>query len=99
MKRLYEIPCMGKALKGNPLKGDAENPLCSIPLAQMARAVGIKGIQGYHCLEYNLVDETVLIRAEVDTEAHIWIKQMLPTLKQVAKDKGWKLDKSKLEKK
>lgn len=99
MKRLYKIPCMGKVLKEKPLTGDPKEPLCSIPLAQMARAAGIKGLSGYECLEYNLIDETVLIRAEVDNEADNWIKQMMPTLKQVAKDKGYKLDKSKLEKK
>lgn len=98
MKRFYVIPCMGKVLSENPLKGDPANPLCSIPLAQMARAAGITGIKGYECLEYDLDNETVLIRAEVDTEAHTWIKQMLPSLKQVAIEKGHKLDKKALVK-
>lgn len=96
MKRLYKIPCMGKVLKEKPLTGDPDNPLCSIPLAQMARAAGVMGIKRYECLEYDLEAETVLIRAEVDTEAHTWITSMLSNLKQVAKDKGWKLDKKSL---
>ncbi len=96
MKRLYKIPCMGKVLKEKPLTGDPDSPLCSIPLIEMSRVAGVNGIRVYECLEYDLVNETVLIRAEVDNEADNWIKGIMKDLKQIAKDKGYKLDKESL---
>ncbi len=97
MKRNYKIPIIGEVLDDKPLTGSQDNPLCSIPLTKMARDAGIKGLTGYECLEYNVDEGWVLIRAEVDTEAHKWLIGMLLTLPQVAKDRGWRLDTKELQ--
>jgi hypothetical protein len=107
MNRTYKLPIMGKALKGKPLKGDENDPICVIPFGdlpdrptypdeetQELREYGFS----YTCLEYNLDEEWCEIELEASEEFHNWLAGILPELNDIKKSKGWKLDKTKMEK-
>ncbi len=97
-KRLYRVPCMGKVLGDTPLKGSVNNPLCPIPLMDLAREQGIEGLRSYESLNYNVDEGWVEIKVEATEEAHNWLAGMLPQLRGIQKEKGWKLDKTRVEK-
>lgn len=95
-KRLYRVPCMGKVLDDTPLKGSVNNPLCPIPLMDLAREQGIEGLGSYESLNYNVDEGWVEIKVEATEEAHNWLASISLSLKQMVRDRGWKLDKEEL---
>lgn len=100
IKRTYRIPIMGGVKKVHPLKGIEGNTLQLIPLDKLPGYDQLVSKDyGYVCLEYNIDEEWCEVELEASEEFHNWLTGMLPQLRNTQKAKGWKLDKSKLEKK
>ncbi|GAJ03147.1 unnamed protein product, partial [marine sediment metagenome] len=52
----------------------------------------------YRCLDYDLENGLVEIELDADEAVHSWLLALVPQLRDIAKTKGWKLDKTELEK-
>lgn len=97
MKRIYRIPIMGGVKDDIPLKGVEGNPLCCVPLDELRDFPKGEGY-GYTCLSYDVDEEWVEIELEAEETVHNWLLALIPQLRDIARDKGWKLDKTELEK-
>ncbi|MBA7565122.1 hypothetical protein ES708_06797 [subsurface metagenome] len=97
MIRRYTIPCMGKVKNDKPLEGTKGSPLCAIPLDELPDYPEGLG-HGYICLDYDLENGLAEIELDADEAVHDWLLALKPQLKNIAKAKGWKLDKTELEK-
>ncbi len=110
MRVRYKLPIMGTALKDEPLQGKKEDPLAVIPIQDLApkRTVIDPDTEQEHevskfdfsfdCLDYNIAEEWCEVEVEAEQGFHDWLAGILPQLNDIKKAKGWKLDKSKLEK-
>lgn len=98
-KRIYRMPIMGGVKKLHPLKGIEGNTLQIIPLDKLPGYDQLvsKNCE-YVCLEYNIDEEWCDIELNADDAFHNWLQQILPSLKGLAKVKGWLVDKSRVEK-
>ncbi len=107
MIRRYKLPIQGIALKREPLTGAEDDPICVIPLGEIdGRPTHFNEIAqeetqegcSYTCLDYNIDEEWCEVELEASEEFHNWLAGMLPRLRGIQKAKGWKLDKTKIEK-
>jgi hypothetical protein len=107
MKKKYKLPIMGKALETMPLKGDDNDPICVIPLNELPDCPIYFNTEvqemlperyRYTCLDYDIDEEWCEVELEASEEFHNWLTDMLPQLRGFQKAKGWKLDKTKMEK-
>lgn len=101
MKRIYRLPIMGKVTSDKPLTGDAKNPLSPIPLEELLDIESLPADEssiGCVCLEYNVDEDWVNVEVEASEIAHERLLNLMPQLKAISKEKGWKLDKTELEK-
>lgn len=88
---------MGGIRDDNPLKGVEGNPLCAIPLNELPNFPEGESYS-YTCPNYDVEEEWVEIELEAEEVVHNWLLALMPQLRDVAKTKGWKLDKTELEK-
>ena len=105
LKRVYRLPIMGKVLNDMPLTGDESSPLQVIPLAELPNVptyydeeLGREVKQGfaYTCLNYNVDEEWCEVELEASQEYHDWLTNLLPQLRDIVKNRKWKLDKTEL---
>jgi hypothetical protein len=95
---IYKLPIMGGIKDDAPLRGVDGNPLIVIPLEELPGFDKLTGGLTYQVLNYDIESEMCDIELDADEEIHNWLIGLIPSLKQLAKDKGWKLDKTELEK-
>lgn len=107
VKHIYKLPIRGTVLKGKPLEGKDDDPIDAIPLGDLPNRPTYfnkeadqqsKEPFSYTCLDYNIDEEWCEVELEASEEFHNWLTSMLPKLRDIQKQKGWKLDKSKMEK-
>lgn len=110
MKKTYKVPIIGTVTKKHPLQGDPQNRLRVLPFEDLIPRIETEhpeegivlvpkwGIS-FVCLNYDIDEEWCEIEVEACEELHNWLTGILPQLNDIKKTKGWKLDKSKLEKK
>jgi len=107
MRKKYKIPIQGTVIKKEPLTGDETDPVCTFPLAELPNLPTYFNEEsrqeqpepfGYTCLDYNIDKEWCEVELEASEEFHNWLAGILPQLKDIQKAKGWKLDKTKMEK-
>ena len=103
----YKLPIQGIVLAREPLTGKGNTPICVIPFGELPDCPTqfneetqeeLKEGFNYTCLNYNIDEEWCEVELEASEEFHNWLVGMLPQLRDIQKEKGWKLDKSKLEK-
>lgn len=108
MKRKYRLPIVGIVLNDKPLTGDATDPIRPIDLSELMpkqKVIDPDGEErevpkyGYSCisLDYNVDEEWVEVEIEADKGFHGWLLGLIPSIKDIANSKGWRLDKTKLE--
>ncbi|MBA7530163.1 hypothetical protein ES705_22366 [subsurface metagenome] len=51
----------------------------------------------FTCLDYNIEEEWCEVELEASEEFHNWLTGILPQLRGIKKEKGWKLDKAKMK--
>jgi len=107
MKLKYKLPIQGTVLSTNPLKGAGNDPIIVIPLGnlpgcpteivQTLEGVDKEVLVGfrYTCLNYDIDEEWCEVELEANEEFHNWLTDILPRLRNIQKEKSWKLDKSK----
>lgn len=104
MKQYYVLPLKGTVLRLVPLEGAAENPLGPPDLAELLSLVGgvssdsTEGDIAMESINYDIENETVEVVIEASPELHEALQRLSPRFKQIAKERGWKLDKSRLPK-
>lgn len=101
MKRVYRVPIMGGVKNDKPLTGVEGNPLCPIPLEELPGYDSLADEdQGIGCvsLDYDVDEEWCEIEVEASETFHNWLLNLIPQLRDIAKQKGWKLDKTELAK-
>ncbi len=102
MKQIYRLPIMGRVLDDTPsLKGDTVDPLCVIPLEKLPGYDALLPEDkecGYVCLTYNVDEGWVEIELEASENYHAWLQSLLPNMKTLVSDKGWRIDKTELKK-
>ncbi|GAI07774.1 unnamed protein product [marine sediment metagenome] len=105
MKRKYKMPIRGKVLAKEPLTGENGDPICVIPFGDLpdlptyfdkASQQQVKESFGYTCLDYNIDEGWCEVELTASEEFHNWLAGILPQLRDIQKEKGWKLDKSKM---
>ena len=97
-KREYRVPIMGKALNDQPLTGAADNPICTIPFNELPGWDLDRMAYAYTCLEYNVDEGWCDIEVTADETTHDWLLSLLPQMPEIQRNKGWRLDKTELEK-
>ncbi|GAI97762.1 unnamed protein product, partial [marine sediment metagenome] len=65
-----------------------------IPITELPNCP--KGAYSCTNLYYNIDEEWCEIELEASEEFHNWLAGILPQLRGIQKEKGWKLDKSKM---
>jgi len=110
MFRKYKLPIQGKVLNDDPLTGDENNPVVVIPLNELMPKitvttpdgsqieVGKFGSYQYTCLEYNVDEEWAMVELEATPEFHDWLLSLLPQMKSIQNQRGWRLNKIEMEK-
>ena len=108
MKKRYKLPISGTVVRENPLEGDKTDPICVIPLGELPTFPTFFELKSqeqipesfsYTCLNYNLDEEWCEVELEASEAFHNWLAGILPQLKDIQKEKGRKLDKTRLESK
>lgn len=108
MKKFYKLPIQGTVLVKEPLTGNKSDPVCVFPLAELPNLPTYFNEErqreeqepfSYICWNYNIDEEWCEVELEASEEFHNWLSGILPQLNDINKEKGWKLDKSKLVKK
>lgn len=92
---------MGSVKNDQPLQGIRGNPLCPIPLDELPGYYNLpEEDQGHSsvCLRYDVDEEWCDLRVEASDAFHAWLLGLMPELKAMSKERGWKLDKTELEK-
>lgn len=92
---------MGGVKDDKPLKGIEGNSLCIIPLDELPGFDSLEDEGGGYSvrnLDYNIDEEWCEIELEASEAVHEWLLNLIPQLRDIAKTKGWKLDKTELEK-
>lgn len=105
MKRRYKLPIKGIVIMREPLTGAEEDPICVVPIIELVpkkeildpitgekRLTGEIGGFSYSCLSYNIDEEWCEVELEASSEFHEWLLSILPQLKDIQKEKGWKLE-------
>ena len=100
MKRIYRLPIMGGVKSKKPLRGVEGNPLANVPIEKLPGFADLPN-RGFNLfnLEYNIDKGWSEVEIEACEVLHDWLTALMPQLKDIAKSKGWKLDKTKLVKK
>lgn len=99
MKRIYRIPIMGEVTNDKPLTGAKVNPLCPIPLEELPDYDSIADEdRGISCvsLDYNVDEGWCEVELDASEAVHNWLLNLMPQLRDIAKQKSWKLDKTEL---
>lgn len=101
MLRKYKLPIYGILLSKKPPKGDSDNPVQPISLNDLPNPPEevLKGEYKDTPFKYNFNEDWCEVEVEASREVHNWLTALLPQLNDIKKAKGWKLDKSRLEKK
>lgn len=101
MKRIYRVPLIGGVKNDNPLTGVADNPLCPIPIEELPgfdnlslEDRGFTTVSLLHDVDGGWCD----LEVEASDAFHEWLLNLMSELKAMSKEKGWKLDKTELEK-
>lgn len=97
MKREYKLPLVGKILNDKPLTGSQTNPVDVVPIDELP---GFKQLEARN-FTYTIIDidvdlENASIELSASEEFHDWLLDLMPKLRNIAKEKGWKLDKTEL---
>jgi len=95
IKRRYKLPIKGTILALKPLTGADDNPIGPTPLEDLPNFLA-EGYSGCLCLDYNIDEEWCEVEVKASEEFHNWLTGILPELRGIQNDKGWKLDKSKM---
>lgn len=111
MKRRYKLPIKGTVMERKPLAGAEDDPICVIPFsdlvpkkeiidAETKEKILTSELGGFSlvCLNYDIEEEWCEVEIEASNAFHDWLLNLIPQLKDIAKVKGWKLDKTELEK-
>ena len=107
MKRKYKLPAVGKILNDEPLTGDPNDPITVLNLQELPNYPTsfneelqreVKEPCSMLHLNYNVDEEWCEVEVDASQKFHDWLIDLLPQLMQIKKDKGWKLDKTELEK-
>lgn len=114
MKKRYRLPIVGTVLSKEPLTGDAKDPVRPIDISELMPKNKVidpdtneeREVPKYSYaartlgnFDYNVDDECCEAEIDASKECHAWLGSILPQLNDIKKAKGWKLDKTKLEKK
>ncbi len=95
--RIYKLPIQGKVLNDKPLTGDENNPLSVIPLEELPEYNELDCMGcAYTVLSYDIDNEECEIELRASDAVHEWLLNLMPQLRDIAKQKGWKLDKTEL---
>ncbi len=104
----YKLPIQGKVLSDHPLTGADDDPICPIDISELVPTRQVFNSELGEAVEvpkysfamvnlnYNLDEEWCEVELEASEEFHNWTAGILPQLRGIQKEKGWKLDKSKM---
>jgi hypothetical protein len=101
MIKHYRLPIYGTLLSKDPPIGDSDSPVQPISLYDLPNPPE-EVLQGKYTdtpFKYNFDEDWCEVEVKADEVVHNWLAGILPQLRGIQKEKGWKLDKSKLEKK
>jgi len=80
------------------LTGAEDDPICVSPLDSIA-GYPTGEFQSYTCLNYNIDEGWCEVELEAGEEFHAWLISILPQLRGIQEEKGWRLDKSRMTEK
>ncbi|MBA7507347.1 hypothetical protein ES706_06066 [subsurface metagenome] len=101
LTRVYKLPIRGRVLNDKPLTGDKNNPLCIIPLSELPGYEDLEpNDSGFSCvnLNYDIDEGWCEIEVTASEALHEWLLGLMPRVRNIAETKGWKVDKTELEK-